>query len=150
MVHPVLETGRVDYADLNARQKEGLNFAHISAILADYGFVTHRLYDDWNGADFLAQHKDGIQLKVQLKSRLWVDTKYRGKDLCICFRDRKTDRWYLFRHDDFLKWALTNLDIGTTADWVDSNDLESVSGAYSWPGIPRKVQLWLSEYEIRK
>lgn len=150
MVHPILKVDPVDYSKLNARQKEGQNFAHISAILADYGFVTHRLYDDWNGADFIAQHISGSELKVQLKSRLWVNTKYKGKDLCICFRDRRNDRWYLFEHDDFLKWALANLEIGSTADWTDSDNFQSASGAYSWPAISRRIQEWLKPYEIKR
>jgi hypothetical protein len=35
-------------------------------VLADYGFLTMRLSDDWQGADFIAQHIDGAFLKVQL------------------------------------------------------------------------------------
>lgn len=50
---------RIDYAKLNARQKENFNFQKISAVLADYGFVAMRLSDDWQGADFIALHIDG-------------------------------------------------------------------------------------------
>lgn len=57
---------RVTYDSLNARQQEAYNFQKVSAVLADYGFVTIRLTSDWQGADFIAQHKDGEFLKVQL------------------------------------------------------------------------------------
>lgn len=69
---------RVTYESLNARQKESYNFQKISAVLAEFGFVTIRLSDDWKGADFLAQHNEGGTLKVQLKSRLTFQKKYQG------------------------------------------------------------------------
>ena len=78
---------KIRYADLSARQKENYNFQKISGILADYGYQTIRLTDDWNGADFLAQHvTDTNVLRVQLKSRLCFYKKYTGGDLWICFR----------------------------------------------------------------
>ena len=61
---------RVRYEDLSSRQQESHNFQKASAVLADYGFTTIRLTDDWRGADFIAQHIDGTTfLKVQLKGR---------------------------------------------------------------------------------
>ena len=74
------------YKKLNSRQQEAYNFQKVSAVLADYGFVTIRLSSDWRGADFIAQHVDGLTfLKVQLKGRLSFDKKYHGRDLYICF-----------------------------------------------------------------
>jgi hypothetical protein len=52
----------------------------MSALLADYGFVSMRLSDDWRGADFIAQHVSGNPLHVQLKGRLAFDKPYRGKN----------------------------------------------------------------------
>ena len=46
------------------KQIEQLNFQKVSAILADYGFQTIRLSNDWKGADFIAQHIGGIFLLV--------------------------------------------------------------------------------------
>ena len=51
---------RVKYEDMNACQKEIFNFQKVSSVFADFGFATYRLTDDWNGADFLAVHFDGI------------------------------------------------------------------------------------------
>lgn len=53
---------RINYDDLNARQKENYSFQKESGILAEYGFVTLRLTDDWEGADFIAHNIDGVSL----------------------------------------------------------------------------------------
>ena len=144
---PPLTFTRVNYAKLNSRQQENYNFARVSALLSEYGFTTLRLSDDWQGADFIATHISGAPfLKVQLKSRLWVDTKYKGKEIWLCFPHKGT--WYLYPHDDLLAWALANTGIGRTQGWKDPNDLSRVQGAYSWPGVPSKVAHWLAPFAI--
>jgi hypothetical protein len=133
---------QISYSQLNSRQKENFNFQKVSAILADFGFVTFRLSDDWQGADFIAQHVNGdIFLKVQLKGRLAVGTKYKGKDIWMCFHHKKV--WYLFPHDEFLRWALENKSIGTTRDWKNSDDWNKVTGIYTWPSPPKDAISWL-------
>ena len=92
----------IDYQQLNARQKENYNFLKVSAVLADYGFVTMRLSDDWQGADFIAQHVDGVKfLRVQLKGRLTFCRKYEGKNLQVAFPHKR--HWYLYSHDKLLR-----------------------------------------------
>src|SRR2546428_6937710 len=60
-----------------------------------------RLSSDWRGADFIAQHIDGITfLPVQLKGRLTFARKYEGRGLHVCFPDR--GEWFLYPHDDLL------------------------------------------------
>ena len=49
-----MKFNKIDYENLNARQKEVFNFHKIAAMLADYGFNCLKLTDDWQGADFLA------------------------------------------------------------------------------------------------
>ena len=89
---------RVDYRELNGKQKEIYNFQKVAAKLADYGFNCIKLDDDWMGADFLAYHKDGTQtLRVQLKGRLTISKRYAGKDLYLCFPHQGD--WYLVPHD---------------------------------------------------
>ncbi len=81
-----LQLMHIRYTELNARQQENYNFQKVSAVLADYGFATLRLTDDWQGADFIAQHIDGETfLKVQLKGRLTFNKKYLGKGLYVAF-----------------------------------------------------------------
>ncbi|WP_442511141.1 hypothetical protein SH528x_002808 [Novipirellula sp. SH528] len=41
----------VDYETLNRRQKQNFSFQEVSAVLADFGFVTMRLIDDPGGDD---------------------------------------------------------------------------------------------------
>ena len=84
---------KIAYNKLNARQKELFNFQKIAATLADYGFNCIKLSDDWQGADFLAYHLDGLTtLRVQLKSRLDIREKYRGKNIWMAFPHKKV--WY--------------------------------------------------------
>ena len=80
---------KIIYKELSPRQQESYNFQTVSAILAEYGYSTIRLNDDWQGADFIAQHNDGEFLKVQLKGRLTLSKKYKTKDIYICFRYNK-------------------------------------------------------------
>ena len=62
---------KIKYTDLNSKQKEVFNFQKVAGKLSDYGYNCIKLADDWQGADFLAYHKDGSgTLKVQLKARL--------------------------------------------------------------------------------
>lgn len=142
---------RIAYEALNSRQQENFNFQKVSAVLADYGFLTLRLSADWQGADFIAHHVSGDYfLKVQLKGRLTVDTKYKNKEIWMCFNDQSgRSVWYLFPHDAFLRWALVNTNIGNTKGWENSPDCDSVKGVYSWPGSPgKRILFWLSDYAL--
>ena len=137
----------VSYSSLNPRQKEDFNFQKVSSVLADFGFVTLRVNADWQGADFIAQHIDGEQfLKVQLKGRATLDTKYKGKGIWICFP--YDGIWYVYPHDEFLRWALENTNIGQTKGWSSSRDFENVSGRYSWPSPTRQILHWLDDYSL--
>ncbi len=51
---------RIDYDELNSRQKETCSFHRLAAMLAEYGYSSIRLTDDWQGADCIAQHIDGV------------------------------------------------------------------------------------------
>jgi hypothetical protein len=131
---------RISYNELNSRQQENFNFQKISAVLADYGFVTLRLSDDWQGTDFIAQHIDGETfLKVQLKGRLTFEQKYLGKGIYIAFQSNGT--WYLFPHDELLEKVLQETNIANTESW-------SVRGGYSFPSLSSKLKALLNPYKI--
>lgn len=131
---------RIAYQDLNSRQRENYNFLKLSAVLADYGFMTLRLTDDWQGADFIAQHIDGETfLKVQLKGRPTIDKRYMGKDLYIAFR--VGDRWCLYPHDEVAERILESTDIAGTASW-------SREGGYSFPAITDRIRPIFEPYFI--
>jgi hypothetical protein len=136
-----MELKKIEYATLNGRQKENYNFQKISAVLADYGFVTIRLSDDWNGADFLALHKDGATLKVQLKPRLTFGTKYKGKELWVCFPSRGD--WYLYPHDVLLKIVLAETSVGTSESWL-------IKGVYSMGQPGKRVGGFLERYRVTR
>jgi len=130
----------IRYKSLNARQKENYNFQKVSAVLADYGFTTLRLTDDWQGADFIAQHIDNETfIKVQLKSRLSFDSKYRGKNLYIAFHSDGT--WYLFPHDAVLETFLSKTNIRQTKSWRKLRK-------YSFPRLSEQAKVLLGTYKI--
>ena len=126
---------KIEYSELNAKQKESYNFQKVSSILADYGYTTIRLSDDWQGADFIAQNATEF-IKVQLKGRLEVNKKYKGKDVFICFRHK--ENWYLGPHDEILR--IVEASIEKTASWTE--------GKYSWGSPSKKLLTELSKYII--
>lgn len=132
---------KIKYSDPTSPQKEQYNFQKVSAVLADYGFRTISLGDDWRGADFIAHHIDGETfLKVQLKGRLSVDKKYVGKDIWICFLDGK--RTYLYPHDEFLEQILLDTNVGKTASWTQR-------GVYHCPSLSLDLRKMLTAYELQ-
>lgn len=130
---------KVNYENLNSRQQESYNFQKLSGVLASYGFATIRLSDDWNGADFLAQHHSGNTLRIQLKSRLSFRRSYKGKGLWIAFR--VSEQWYLFPHDEILEHVLQMTNVGKTVSWRKH-------GGYSFPTVPRQLQATLDAYRL--
>ena len=114
---------RIDPKKLNGKQKEIYNFQKSAALLADYGFNCIKLTDDWQGADFLADHFDGkTTLRVQLKARVTIDKKYVGQNLWMNFPSGGT--WYLVPHDKLVEV------IGKTTNWLNTSSWQE-HGAYS-------------------
>ena len=115
---------RIKYSELNGRQKEIYNFQKISAVLADFGFNCIKLSDDWQGADFLAYHKDGKNtLRVQLKARLSISKKYIGKEIYVAFPIEGS--WYLIGHDTLVKKIEQRTPWLTSSSWVSGGNYSS-------------------------
>jgi hypothetical protein len=130
---------KILYSQLNARQQENYNYQKVSAILADYGFNTIRLSDDWQGADFIAIHINGKDfLKVQLKGRLTFEKKYIDKDVWICFS--YDEKWFLYQHDILLKIFGDKMNFINTSSWK--------KGGYSWNHLNKYQVSILSKYKI--
>ena len=125
---------KVVYQDLNARQKESYNFQKLSSVLADYGYTTYRMFDDYNGADLHAVRISGEVVKIQLKGRLTVDRKYLNKQLYIAFSDN--GNWYCYPHD-YIFLIITN-----------HSDGAKQSGVRSIGHIPEWLKELLSEFKI--
>lgn len=130
---------KVSYERLNSRQKENYNFQKVAAHLADYGFNCMWLNDDWQGADFIACHIDGITfLKVQLKGRLTIDQKYTGKDIYITFCESGV--WYLYPHDKVKDELLAEGLMAGSQSWEN--------GGYSWPSLSRQIRKLMAPYAV--
>ena|SRR5215213_4212119 len=130
----------IRYGSLNPRQQENYNYQKLSGLLADYGFVTMRLSDDWKGADMIAQHIDGDTfLKIQLKGRLTFCGKYEGRGLYIAFRRNKD--WYLYPHDEIMTRVDAVVKFRTTPTWKSDEE-------YSFAGPTKPLLQILNPYQI--
>ena len=135
------EFSRVSYEKLNARQKENHNFHKVAAIMADYGFNSMRLNDDWSGADFLAVHIDGETiLRVQLKSALTIAKKYIGRNLRIAFPDG--DGAYVFPHDEFVEEA------GRQGKMIHAEAWKKENGLFQMSPTPKWARKFLAPYRL--
>ena len=116
----------INYGKLRAKQKELFNFQKVAATLADYGFNCIKLADDWQGADFLAYHINGTTtLKIQLKSRITIDKKYREKDIWIAFPHKHY--WYLVKHDSLVEKIGKHTNWLKTRAWKDKGLYHSIA-----------------------
>ena len=129
---------RIEYAKLNSKAKEMHNFHKAAAVLADYGFTCIWLTNDWQGADFIAVHVDGVtDLKVQLKSRLSFAKKYVGKNIYICFIDAKDV--YLYPHDEVLSEIESKI---SDRSWQEK-------GSWSTPSLSVSNKKLLVPYKLQ-
>ena len=134
---------KINYNDLNARQKESFNFQKVSAILADFGYFTMKLSDDWESADFIAIHyQDKSFLKIQLKGRITFDKKYLNKDLFICFEDKVTSTWYLYPHDEVCYKFSQSRNFQNTTSWIKDE-------MYSFSRLSKKDISELENYSLK-
>lgn len=130
----------INYNDLNARQQENYNFHKVAGYLANYGYNSLKLSDDWQGADFLACHINGSAfLKVQLKGRMTIEKKYIGKNIHIAFLN--DDNCYVYPHDNMMEEILLLNKINLSKSWASE-------GEYSWPKIPKWAQPILANYKV--
>lgn len=112
--------------------------------LADFGYITIPLNNDWNGADFIAQEHDGKSfIKVQLKGRLTFDRKYLGMSLYVCFRDGVGDKsaWYLYDHDEVLAKLTAQGMIEGTTTW-------KLNKPYHFSTLSEHLKELLKPYQI--
>ena len=123
-----MKLDKVNYNDLNARQKENYNYHKVASALADYGYDSMRLNNDWEGADFIAVKGDDM-IKVQLKGRLTVDKKYLNKDLYIAFIEEGKIK--LYKHDDIVS-LLPDSSLKSKS-WTEN-------GLYSWGKTPVRYE----------
>jgi len=134
---------KVNYQELNSKQKEIYNFQKIAAVLADYGFNCIKLSDDWLHADFLAYHYDKEEtLKIQLKSRLTIRRDYIGKNLYIAFPSSSHGKWIVIPHD-----ILLSIVEQVSPMWLQSHSWIE-DGGYSIASLSKAMYEAIHEYEI--
>lgn len=135
-----LELQKIDYRRLNSRQKETYNFHRVAARLAEYGYNSILLSDDWLGADFIAYHNDGERFyRVQLKGRMSIENKYVGKGLYLAFIE--DERVYVYPHDEMADRIDAAGRINNSKSWREHR-------SYSWPSPPKWLRDILAEYEV--
>ena len=93
--------------------------------MADYGYDSMRLNNDWQGADFIAVKNDEM-LKVQLKGRFTVDKKYIDKEIYIAFIENNIVK--IYDHDEAVNMLPDN---------IKQSDSWNKHGGYSWGKTPK-------------
>jgi len=134
-----MKYSKIRYSDLSSKQKEAYNFAHLSALLSEFGLSSIWLQDDWQGADCLAQTADNEFIKIQLKGRLTFDKKYIGKKIYIAFPH--DDGFYVYPHDKVLKKYEERFK--NTSSWNDK-------GQYSMKNPNQRDKQALEGYFVSK
>ena len=130
---------KIEYRTLNSKAQETYNFHKMAAILADYGYNCPWLNDDWNGADCIAVHIDGISdFKIQLKGSISFARKYWAKNIYIAFFEQGD--LYIYPHDYILAQVENNI--------ADKTWLEK--GTYFQTKITKKFREILEPYKVPK
>lgn len=138
---------KVEYRQLNGKQQEVHNFHQIAARLAQYGYATYPIRDDWNGGDMIARHMTEAKkptLTIQVKGRLTFSKKYIGKELWEAFP--LGARIFVFPHDAVLKryLALRN----SQRKPLDDNDAWKTGGTVHWGRPTADLLNLLTPYEL--
>ena len=130
---------KIEYRTLNSKAQETYNFHKMAAILADYGYNCLWLNDDWNGADCIAVHIDGISdFKIQLKGSISFARKYWAKNIYIAFFEQGD--LYIYPQDYILAQVENNI--------ADKTWLEK--GTYFQTKITKKFREILEPYKVPK
>ncbi len=95
-----IDLTKISYGELNSKEKENYNYHKVASSLAEYGYDSMRLNNDWNGADFISVKGDEM-IKVQLKSRFTISEKYINKNIWIAFIENGIV--YMYDHDLIVK-----------------------------------------------
>ena len=128
-----IDLTKVSYKDLNSKQKENYNYHKVAAALANYGYDSMRLNNDWEGADFISVKGDDM-IKIQLKGRFTLDKKYEKKELYIAFIEKGIIKICL--HDEALAIATSNI--------TDSKSWD-INGSYSMNQTPKHYSQVIKE-----
>lgn len=136
----MLNLKKIQYTKLSSKAKESYNFHKLASILADYGFSSNWLNVDFESADFIAVHFNGIDvLKIQLKGRLTINRNYEKKDIYIAFPYQ--DNFYLIPHDKLIKI------ISSATTWLTS-DSWKMKGQYSSQSLNKDLKERVLQFQL--
>jgi len=128
-----IDLTKVSYKDLNSKQKENYNYHKVASALAEYGYDSMRLNNDWEGADFISVKGDEM-IKIQLKGRFTLDRKYIDKGIYIAFIEDGIIKMY--KHDEAVKIVPEN--VSNSSSWADK-------GLYHWGKTPKHYSQVIKE-----
>jgi hypothetical protein len=135
----IIKLERIEYIKLNQKAQETYNFHKMAAILANYGYNCIWLNNDWNGADCIAVHIDGVSdFKIQLKGNISFAQKYREKNLYIAFFEQ--GELYIYPHDFVLIQVES---IISDKKWLEQ-------GTYFQTKITKRFKEIIEPYKIPK
>ena len=127
------------YQSLSAKAQENYNFHKMAAVLADYGYNCLWLNNEWNGADCIANHVNGISdFKIQLKGGISFAQKYRMKNIYIAFFEQ--ENLSIYTHDFILMQIETEI---SDKKWL-------AKGTYFQTKITKRFRDIFKPYEIPK
>ena len=146
---------KIGYQDLKGSiAKRNYNFAKLSSILADYGYATIRLTDDYSGADLtddylgaalLAVHhnKDNESIiPIQLTTRFGIYKKYLEYPK-LYIAAPIGGLWYCYPHREIVDKLEARGDI-----YVNTHSWQKEGGGYSAPSLGDEVLELLKPYRL--
>ena len=126
-------------AKLPSEAIEVINRNALVSLALARGYVAYLpVYDA--GIDFILYNEaTNDVVKVQLKGRWTIDTKYEGRGISIAFPDR--GNWYLVPHDELVRMA-RDYGFTETASWTKPG------GAYSYAALSKRMVEDLESYRF--
>ena len=129
MIKPKTPNVYPTFGRKDGKKIENYNYHKISSKLAEYGYCTIRISDDWEGADYIAQHNSGSYFLIQQKSRINFNKKYVRKNrrdkIWIAFpeyygKNYSNPQVFVYNHDKFFDYVTKYLNPGliATASWI--------------------------------
>ena len=126
-------------AKLPSEAIEVINRNALVSLALARGYIAYLpVYDA--GIDFIlySEATDEV-VKVQLKGRWTIDTKYKGRGISIAFPDR--GNWYLVPHDELVRMA-DGYGFTATGSWTKPG------GAYSYAKLSKRMIGDLDSYRF--
>ena len=118
---------------------EAINRTELDAVMLRRGYIPFLPVIDV-GIDVIYYREADRKLRfVQAKGRVCIEKKYNDRQIEIAFSE--DGQWYLYPHDDLVKFCEANDLWVHTSSWQDK-------GAYSAENVPPKMREWINQWKI--